>query len=438
MDLKDLLAQFADDPEEVKRRQELNEKLEALRIRLYDLPEAVKDADIVEAIQVRFKMVSGSDFLDEATWLMNALSFTRAPIAEDMIQEAWQDFQKANDLPYLSLDDYPILEAMANWYFEHRQDPERDETAMVLRSLALYEYLLAQVRGHESDSEYEHLLSGIGPIVVSLYCALGIYGRAKFYIQLLVIEHKSNRIPEEDYLEVMKAHELLLIKERGEATTTVEKELHKINRLCWDTISARNRQIDRLGQEKAELLNRLTRVANPALFAEAARRLSGKFGIVWERLHTDTRRFLEIADVLMQEPFLNSWPGGGATCTYLAVKSELLCRFRSYLGSVVSEALKKAGGDPVKLLLIFGNDKKRLFNPEERESIRSVLHSTFGGKLNLTEHTRAMIELVKDHRDKAQHPEERGLYGMSQFEDYHQKVWTSGWICSFLGCGLQK
>ena len=436
MDLKDLLAQLGEDPEEVRRRQELREKLEALRMRVRGGPEGERDAEIMEAIRLQFELVSSSDFLDESAWLMDALSFTRAPITPDMIQEAWENFQESKDLPYLSLDDYPILEGMANWFFEHRQDPGRDETAMVFRSLALYEYLLTQVRGHESDSEYEDLLSGIGPTVVYLYCALGIYDRAKFYIQLLVNEHKFNRLPEEDYLEVMKAYELLLIKERGEATTTVEKELHKINRLCWDTISARDRQIDVLGEEKTALLEKLTRGANPQLFVEAAKRLSSKFGIAWERLHTDTRRFLEIADMIMQDPFLNSWPGGGATCTYLAVKSELLHRFRSCLGSELSEVLKKVGGDPVKLLLIFGNDKKRLLTPDERKSIRSVICSAFGGRLDLTGHTRSMIELLKNHRDQAQHPEGGHPYRIEQFEIFHQKLWASGWLNSFLTCGL--
>lgn len=164
---------------------------------------------------------------------------------------------------------------MANWYFEHRRDSGRDKTAMAHRSLALYEYLLAQVRGYESDSEYEGLLSEIGPRVVDLYCELRTYDRAKFYIQLLVIEHKSKRLSEEDYLEVMRTYGLLLIKERGEAATTVEEELHKINHLCWDTISVRDRQINVLEEEKAELLDKLARGANPGLFVEAAKRNYG-------------------------------------------------------------------------------------------------------------------------------------------------------------------
>ena len=432
----DLLAYFAEDPEEVKRRQGLQEKLEELRIRVCDTREMVRDAEIVEAIRVRFELVSGSDFLDEAVWLMDALSFTRAPISQDMIQEAWENFQKANDIPHFSLDDYPILEGMAHWYFEHRQDPEQDEMAMVARSLAVYEYLLAEARGHEADPEYQDLLSGNGPTVVYCYCALGNYDRAKFYIQLLVNEYKFNRLPEEDYLAVMRAYELLIIRERGETITTVEKELHKINRLCWDTISARDRQIDVLGEEKADLLDKLTRGTNPVLFIEATKRLSNKFNLAWERLHADTRRFLEIADVFMQEPFLNSWPGGGATCTYLAVKSELLHRFSPCLRGELSEALKRVGGDPVKLLLTFGNDKRRLLTQDERKAIRSVICSAFGGRLDLTGHTRSMIELLKNHRDQAQHPEGGHPYRIEQFDIFHQKLWASGWLNSFLTCGL--
>lgn len=436
MDLKDLLAQLGDDPEEVKRRQELKEKLEAFEMRVLTASEGVTDAEIIEAIQLQFNLISGDEFLDEAAWLMDTLSFTRTPIAPNMIQEAWQDFQKAHDLPYLSLGDYPILEGMANWYSEHRRDSRRDEISMALRSLALYEYLLVQVRGHESDSDYEGLLSGIGPRVVDLYCELRMNDRAKFYIQLLEIEYKSDRLPEEDYLEVMKTYEILLIKERGEATTTVEKELHKINRLCWDTISARDRRINVIGQEKADLLDKLARGANPALFVEVTKRLSSQFGLVWEKLYAETRRFLEIADVFTQEPFVNSWPGGGATCAYLALKSELLHRFSPCLRGALSEALKKVGGDPIKLLLIFGNDKRRLLTQEERKAIKSAVRSGFGDRFELTGHVRSVIELLKTQRDDAQHPEGGHPYGIEHFAIFHHKIWASGWLREFLACDL--
>jgi len=300
----------------------------------------------------------------------------------------------------------------------------------------LYEYLLAHVHGHESDSEYEHLFSGIGPRVVDLYCELRMYDRAKFYIQLLVMERKSDRLSEEDYLEVMKAYELLLIKERGGASTTVEKELHKINRLCWDTISARDRRINVVEQEKADLLDKLARGANPALFVEVTKRLSGEFGLVWEKLHADTRRFLEIADVFTQEPFVNSWPGGGATCAYLALKSELLHRFSPCLRGSLSEALKKVRGDPIKLLLTFGNDKRRLLTQEERKAIKSAVRSGFSDRFELTEHVRSVIELLKTHKDNAQHPEGGYPYRIEHFAIFHQKIWASGWLRGFLACDL--
>lgn len=434
MDWKDLLEQLGEDPEQVKHRQKLKQNLEEIRLRLSDISETVKDAEIVEAIQIRFKLVSGSDFLDEAAWLMDALSFTSAPIASNMIQEAWLDFQNTHDLPYLSLDDYPILEGMANWYLEHRRDSRRDEMAMTLRSLALYEYLLVQVRGHESDSDYEGLLSEIGPRVVDLYCGLHMYDRAKFYVQLLGIEYKSDRLSEEDYLEVMKTYELLLIKERGEATTTVEKELHKINHLCWDTISARDRRLNVIEQEKVDLLDKLARGANPAFFVEVTKRLSDEFGLVWEKLHAETRRFIEIADMFTQEPFVNSWPGGGATCAYLALKSELLHRFSPCLRGALSEALKKVSGDPIKLLLTFGNDKRKLLTQEERKAIKLAVRLGFGDRFELTARVRSVIELLKTHRDHAQHPEGGHAYRIEDFAIFHQKIWASGWLRVFLAC----
>ncbi|MBH0202790.1 MAG: hypothetical protein HP496_10970 [Nitrospira sp.] len=228
----------------------------------------------------------------------------------------------------------------------------------------------------------------------------------------------------------------LLIKERGEASTTAEKELHRINYLCWDTISARDRQINILEGEKAGLIDKLVRGAIPALFVEVTKRLSGEFDLVWEKLHVETRRFLEIADVFMQEPFVNSWPGGGATCTYLAVKLELLHRFNPFLCGELSGGLKKAGGDPVKLLLTFCRDTRRSLTQDERKAIKSAVRSVFGDRFELTEHVRSMIELLKTHRDNAQHPEGGEPYRIENLRVFREKIWTSGWLNSFIGRGL--
>jgi hypothetical protein len=138
----------------------------------------------------------------------------------------------------------------------------------------------------------------------------------------------------------------------------------------------------------------------------------------------------------MHEPFLESWPGGGATCAFLAVKAELLHRVRSYGHGELFEALNKTGGDPIKLLLTFGKDKRRLFTSDDRKAIRSFLRSAFGGKLDLNEHTRAMIELLKDHRDQAQHPEGGKAYRGEQCIIFRQKLWDSGWLSTFLAVGL--
>jgi len=431
MDLKDLIGSLMDDPEKTKMQNEREAKLEALRVRLNETPDVVTDAEIINGIRVRFDLVLAGDFLDEAAWLMEALSFTHTGIAHDKIPTAWDVFQnRATDLCPLSLDEYPILEGMAQWYFEHCDDEGRDEDHMVVHSLAMYEYLLAQVRGLEASPEYENILTGNGPTVVYLYCGLGLYDRAKFYIQLLESEHKAGRLQEEDYLSVMRAYELLLLKERGTAITNVDNELHRITRLCWDTITARDRQVEALAEENARLVEKLARDSNPALFARARERLSEAFGSSWERLAPNTRRFIELAEVFMHEPFANSWPGGLPTCTYLAVKSELLNLLGRHWAQGDSEALRKA--DPITLLLDF--DKKKL-SPGDKQSMGSVVRNVFRGKLTLNAHNMKMLTLLKDHRNQAQHPEGSASYGADRLTLFKQKLWASRWLIHFLtGC----
>jgi|CXWL01.1.fsa_nt_gi hypothetical protein len=431
MDLKDLIGSLMDDPEKTKMQNEREAKLEALRVRLNETPEAVTDAEIMNGIRVRFDLVLAGDFLDEAAWLMEALSFTHTDIVHDKIPTAWDAFQnRATDLCPLSLDEYPILESMAQWYFEHCNDEGRDEDHMVVHSLAMYEYLFAQVRGLEASPEYENILAGNGPAVVYLYCGLGLYDRAKFYIQLLESEHKAGRLQEDDYLSVMRAYELLLLKERGTAITNVENELHRITRLCWDTITARDRQVEVLAEENARLVEKLARDSNPALFARGRERLSEVFGSSWERLAPNTRRFIELAEVFTHEPFENSWPGGLPTYTYLAVKSELLNLLGRHWAQGDSQTLCKT--DPITLLLDF--DKRKL-SPEDRQSMGRVMRNAFRGKLTLNEYNVKMLTLLKDHRNQAQHPEGSPSYSADRFTLFQQKLWASKWLIRFLtGC----
>ncbi len=388
------------------------------------------DIEIIEEIRSRFDRLLASNFLDEAGWLMEALSFTHLQINADSIPEAWEHFQNLGEFPQFTLDEYPILEAMAAWYFEHRADPGRDETAMVARSLAIYEYLLAQVHGHEADAWYEDLLAGIGPTVVHLYCAIGRYDRAKFYVHLLDREYKNGRLREEDYLDVIRVYEVILIREReerGELLAGEEGEFRRINKICWETISARDRHIEALSVENARLAERLAREASPALFAKATEWLSSAFGSSSESLNADTRRLLELAHVFTQEPFRSSWFGALPSYTYLAVKSELLGRLQKHcLNAECSEVLK---ADPIKLLLGFGNKRH---SPVDRDVIKRILTAAFGGRFNLSRHNLEILLLLKTHRDQAEHPEDNPVYGMEQHSILHKEVWASGWLTRFL------
>ncbi len=210
---------------------------------------------------------------------MDALSFTRTRIPTEQIPNAWDAFQRrTGDIRPFSLDEYPILEAMAQWYFEHREDGGFDEREMVAHSLAVYEYLLLLLGGLEGTPEYEGLLSGIGPTVVYLYCGIGQLERAKFYAQLLEREYKAGRLPEEDYLQVMKFYEEIVIREHGGSLAAVKEDLHKINRLCWDTIADRDRRIDRLTEENGRLIERVARATSPVVLGEAQERLRASYG----------------------------------------------------------------------------------------------------------------------------------------------------------------
>jgi len=122
MNLGDILNDLPEDPEEQKRKHQLFEDLNALRDRLASNRSNVSDAEILDGTRKQFDLSPSSDFLTEAPWLIQALSFTSSVIPASDIPGAWRKFQKQQvNLQPLFLDEYPILDAMAYWYFEHRE-----------------------------------------------------------------------------------------------------------------------------------------------------------------------------------------------------------------------------------------------------------------------------------------------------------------------------
>ena len=97
--------------------------------------------------------------------LMDSLSFTNTSISMEGIRLAWATFQDSHDdIKTFSYEEYPILEGMAQWYFEHREDNGRVEMEMVARSLAIYEYLIQELL-EEAAASYENVLADIGVTV---------------------------------------------------------------------------------------------------------------------------------------------------------------------------------------------------------------------------------------------------------------------------------
>ncbi|MSR25233.1 MAG: hypothetical protein EXR96_09135 [Nitrospiraceae bacterium] len=232
MTLRDVMQSTQNDPNWDRRRQDeereqqrLRQELEALKERIQYSPASVPDFEILEGVRKQFNLTLSSDFLEEAPWLMEALSFTRMAISPDRIHEAWGKFQDEMErFSGFVLDEFQILEGIAEWYFHHKDDATRIESEMIARALAVYEQLLLLVRGREAESDFEGLLSGIGLTVYFSYCGLGNFERAKFYFHLLESEFKNGRLSEEDYLKVLNFYGQILVRERGSSLTSTEED----------------------------------------------------------------------------------------------------------------------------------------------------------------------------------------------------------------------
>src|SRR5437899_1124819 len=120
-----------DDDNSAKLRQDLD----MLRMRINTNPANVSQGEIVQGIRMSFIIESCSDYLEQAGWLMQALKFTTDQIDISQIQTAWDKFQSEHsDVVPFDRNEWPELEGIAAWYFDHREDPNCDEQAMVARS----------------------------------------------------------------------------------------------------------------------------------------------------------------------------------------------------------------------------------------------------------------------------------------------------------------
>ena len=363
-----------------------NAQFDQFRNALQTQPNLIGNREIVDWIKRLFNQRGLESEDPDFALLMDSLSFTSTPIPVEQIPHAWATFQDSNeDINILSYEEYPILEGMAQWYFEHRDDPGRVDMEMVARSLSVYEHLIQELRGREADPFYEDVLAGIGVTVVAQYCGIRNFERAKFYVHLLEQEYFALRMKDEDYLCLMGLYEQIMVQEKGESLSTVERELHRINRLCWDTISDRDRQIETFSDESAQLREEIARTKTNPDLESARQRLSQQCRDTWNKFHVVTRTHLELGCAVIHAPLSGQIPGIVPTSFFLAVKSELLaCLFKPH-GQLDSEFLKRnRASSPIDLLIKYAERKSPF---DERKLLRerggpswldSMFHSLSG------------------------------------------------------------
>ena len=435
MDLKDIFKIIGDGPDN-EGSMRLRETLETLRVRLESDATDVSEGEIIEGVRKQFELVSSSDFLDEASWLMKALHFTTEPISTEEIQTAWETYQLGHrDIQSFGYDEWPILEGIADWYIQHLKDPESDDSTMVRRSLAVKEYLVQQIRGSEADSEYEDILAGNGLSILYGYCGLKHFERAKFYAQLLQMEHKAGRLSDEDYAEVTENYEYILRVENKP-----ESDRDQVIKLLEDTVSDRERRIQQRDEEIQELEGLLREAeanlkkSHQADLVQAGKDLAQKFGLYWPKLHPDTRKHLELGYVFAQDLLRHSYTFVIPWALFKAVNTELEHRLfqpHTCLERSILERNKNRGTTLVRLLIQYASHAPFIAD-SDRRAIQLAL-GTLGGEVRVLSHRDvSRLKIMNDHRNWCEHPDQLNHYSRAKLENYLKDVWSNNWLVEYL------
>jgi len=416
-------------PDDNERTRRLRQDLKRLKEEM-ESGSGMSDTELLNAIRKKFELECNSEFLDDADWLMNALFFTNNPVDMANIPLAWESYQIAQDgFIGFRYDVYPILEALGRWYFDHRDDPGREQKVMVTRALAVYEFLMQQVSGREADPEYENILAGYGPTMVYLYKGIQDFERAKYYAQLVEREFLANRLEEDEYLPVMKEYEQILIEEKRTPIPNEAHDLHKINRTLWQTISARDRRIEQLEEENNRLSEQIAESRNPTFLEDARKRLKDEFGVIWERLHDKTRKHLELGDAYSDSPLLDELPEIAPVEFFQAVKSEILARLFKPHGRLDPKILMDLDTNPVRLLIRYDNKACPLtvLNDLDAAFVKAA-----GTRNVLFRWDREKLYLLNAHRDKAIHIESKGAYTQADLKSLLLAMAENKWLVGFL------
>ena len=402
------------------RTQELKAKLDLLKQMIEHEGRKPTQVEILQGIRDQFELVSDSSFLDEADWLMNAVTFTTNPISSQDFITAWRNYLSANPgAEPFDFYDYPILEGMAQWYFNHREEVGRDEKEMVLRALAVYEYLIQAVRGREADPEYQDILSGNGVGILYLYCGLKMFERAKFYAQLLEMEHVAGRLDEESYDWVSRAYKKILSDE-----DQAKSERTALGQITWDTISDYQRKNDALEKRLAEVEAR-SRANHPDEFQRAQEKLRQRFGHTWQLLNSASRNFLERAEAYSLPPLAEHSPDMPPSSVFKAVNSELraiLFQPHGILHESLLDDIKI--WSEVSLLVEYHRASPSLPMNIYRDVASALVRATSGKKL--PSRIVAKLEMLRKHRGVADHP--KRTYKAADLRRFLQEIMADDWL----------
>jgi hypothetical protein len=159
--------------------------------------------------------------------------------------------------------------------------------------------------------------------------------------------------------------------------------------------------------------------------------LAGKFENDWERLQPETRDYLVEGAARLDTTLSNRPPGTVPSAFFLAVKTELFARLFSDGGKLNYDVMKRVGAsNPVMLLIMLGQRNRVPIN--ERKAISERLGQITGGRRFLTDDTVGKLYCLINHRNHAQHPEDKQPYTKSDLEKYLAAVWSNDWLVKFL------
>jgi hypothetical protein len=428
----DILTKLLEDPDEQKRAHQLVADMNVLRERLVRDRANVSDAEILDAIRKQFDLDSSSDFLSEVSWLIKGLSFTSLVIPSNEIPSAWRKFQEAKvDLIPMALDDYPILEGIAYWYFQNREESHYGAQHMLEHALAIYEYLVQQVRGWEASEEYADLFTHIGMDLFYLYYGLRNKERAKFYAQLLEMEYLAGRLDSEDFLSIQE-----LVGVIHNAERTKESEREQILQLQWHTITDRERELEERDQRLQALERRqaetVTRASTQDDITQASDRVSRVCGPIWEQLHPETRKYLALGEAFAQPALSERHSDISPGAFFKALNSELTARIFRPSGSLELEIIKRLGVySPVALLIEFFRNIS--LGKGDQTAIRGALNSVGKESVLCSPHNIDQMIFLRHHRNRIEHPSPHGRpYSHRDLESLLRAVWHTNWLISFL------